>query len=720
MANKTLTARVRFETKQAEQALTRLQKKINTINTSLNKRVGKNGLDTQISKARIQQEKLNQSILKTRLAEQKLTEQKHRTSMAAQKLKDTVDRTTSSANNLLGSIKKIAQTYLGMKGLEIVIKASDTVTSTKNMLNNLEGGNAELTAETMDKVYAASQRSRSDYSGMLKNVAKTMTLAPDAFQGNIDNAIRFQEIMSKSYAVGGASAQEMHTSMYQMVQALGSGRLNGDELRSVREGAPLAYKAIEKYAQGVLAAAEAEQGLEKGALGSSESLKDLAADGKITSDMVVAAIMNAGDTIEDKFKNTDRTFAQVWTSIKNTGMKAFQPALESLNALLNSPAIQGLITVIAKVLTIIGSVISWVVGGIISVINWCADNWDWLGKVILIVLLSVGAIMAVILFPKFIAWLSYLAFAISYYAVLGAQALASGIKAMIGWMMANWAMLLIIIVLIAIIATVVLLADSFEDALGMIVGGIMTAVAFVWNLIVGVIDAIIQFLWTYFVEPFIGIIEWILNVCNGGFDSFGGAVANLIGQVISWFLSLGKVVTKIIDAIFGTDWTAGLKSLQDKVLAWGKKEDTAITLSREAPSLKNIGVDRWAYGDAYNTGYKWGSDLGTGIKNTLSGLTSLPDPNGAEYSVDGAYDDSKLLQNIDSNVDDMNMKDDDLDYLRKLAEMEWRNEFTTAEIKVEMTNHNTVNGEQDLDGIVSYLSDTLREEMYNTAYAVHL
>ena len=115
-----------------------------------------------------------------------------------------------------------------------------------------------------------------------------------------------------------------------------------------------------------------------------------------------------------------------------------------------------------------------------------------------------------------------------------------------------------------------------------------------------------------FVEPFIGIIEWILNVCNGGFDSFGGAVANLIGQIIRWFLSLGKVVTKIIDAIFGTDWTGGLNSLQDKVLAWGKN-DNAITLSRDAPQLQRVDAT-----DAYDTGKEWGDNLQAKIDSFFS------------------------------------------------------------------------------------------------------
>ena len=82
----------------------------------------------------------------------------------------------------------------------------------------------------------------------------------------------------------------------------------------------------------------------------------------------------------------------------------------------------------------------------------------------------------------------------------------------------------------------------------------------------------------------------------------------MIGQIISWFLSLGKVVTKIIDAIFGTDWTSGLTALQDNVVAWGKN-DNAITLNKEAPSIDY----RIKYSDAYGKGY----NIGKGVEDKV-------------------------------------------------------------------------------------------------------
>lgn len=158
------------------------------------------------------------------------------------------------------------------------------------------------------------------------------------------------------------------------------------------------------------------------------------------------------------------------------------------------------------------------------------------------------------------------------------------------------------------------------------------------NCAIGVLNAIIQAIWTIFVAPFLGIVEWILNVCNGGFNSFGDAVANLIGQIIGWFLNLGKVVTTIIDAIFGTDWTSGLESLQSAVTSWGKNEN-AITLDKNAPTIDY----RATYSGAWDAGY----DFGQGIDDKIGGMF---DASGLDSM--GAFDLSNTLDGIYGNTGD--------------------------------------------------------------------
>lgn len=708
MSSKTLRATVKLDTKGAETSLKRLESKIKAVNKAINSTsTGNNKLNTAINKAvtstnklEVTTRKLDKTTQKVAASANKVNDANVKAANSARRIRDGYNSSNTAASKLLRTMKSLAGTYLGIMGAKAIIGASDTITSAENRLNNLPGATPEQTKTNMDKMYSAAQRSRSGYGDMLSNVSKSMTLAGGSFQNNIDNAIKFQEIMAKAYTIGGASAAEQSSSMYQLIQALGSGVLQGDELRSVREGAPIAYKAIEEFAQGVL--------------NTEESLKDLASQGKITSDMVVAAIMNSEQQINKSFENTQMTFAQAWESIKNMALQAFRPVLQMFNDALNSDVGQAIIDGLGKAFVFLANLILWVSNLFRVFFNWVGENWYWLQWIVYAVISAI----------------------IIYYTVLAAKAVWSAMKSCYAFLMGLSPLYLWIIVIGLVVAALVWLTGSIEDACGVIVGAIMTAVAFIWNVIVGVLNAIIQYAWTQFVEPWIGIIEWVLNVFNGGFNSFGDAVKNLLGNIISWFLSLGQVVTKIIDAIFGTNWTGGLESLKGKVLEWGKNEN-AITLNREAPTLSSMtngAVDRWAYSDAYETGNKWGVSGANWISDKLSGIGDyLKSHNDANLAVGGSYlpgdvalstdDFLKGLDGIGSDVgdikDSMDLSNDDLEYLRKIADMEWRNEFTTAEIRVDMTNNNTVNGERDLDGIVEYLSDVLRNEMTNVAYGVH-
>ena len=756
MSSKQLTAKVRLNTSDAEKSIDRLVQKINKIDNTLKKVNGNNKVEQQLTKSNNQVNGIKNKVLEWAKAQKQVT------------------ANTRATNGVLGSVgnklKMLASTYLGIMGAKATIGASDTITHAENRLNNLEGGSPEATTEAMDKMYVAAQRSRSAYGDMLNNVSKTMTLAGNAFDNNIDNAIKFQEIMAKAYSVGGASDAEKSSSMYQLVQALGSGILQGDELRSVREGAPIAYKEIEKFAQGVLK--------------TDESLKELASQGKITSDMVVAAIMNAGDTIESKFENTVMTFGQAWDMIKNMALQAFRPVLQMFNEVLNSDLGTAIINGIGHAFVFLANTILWVADIIGTVFNWFAENWSWIQYIVIFAIATM----------------------VAYFGYLAGVMIVTAIKSAIAWMVLHWQLLLTIIIIGGLVTAIVWLANNmasgaefmiaclsaialavfavgliFNSTALMIIGIIIALVAgiisllancgeevmsivyqvgaFFYNFAAGVINQILQIIWAM-IDPIIGVIEFILNACQGGFDGFGGACANLIGQIISWFLSLGKVVTTIIDAIFGTDWTSGLNNLQEKVLEWGKKED-AITINREAPTIQSIGDEfglnipnRISYADAGKAGAKKGRQIekslesfGSSLKNGISNFdlgkftgtdmgdifSGIGDKSGSYLPgiTDPAYDLNvgspedflKGLDSIDSNVgdikDSMDLSNDDLEYLRKIADMEWRKEFTTAEIRVDMTNNNTVNSERDLDGIVDYLSDVLRSEMTNVAYGVH-
>ena len=814
LANKELTAKVRINAEQAHRTLDKLITKINKINSAVTKTASGGSWDKKITKAAVDQEKLNQATQKTRLLEQKVATEKQRTAniadqiatrqarqqekavrdaerraAAERKVQNEISKTVSKENtakskltsivnsvkqwwsqqnkvntatkntgNILGSVgnklKALIATYAGVMGTRGVLDTADTLTGAKNRLNNLDNATPEQTAQTMDKIYAAAQRARSSYGDMLSNVSKTVTLAGDSFNNNIDNAIRFQEIMAKAYAVGGASDEEARTSMYQLVQALGSGVLQGDELRSVREGAPLAYKAIEKFAQGVL--------------NTDESLKELASQGVITSDIIVGAIMNMEEEVNKKFENTQMTFAQAFTNIKNMATQAFKPVLELMTNALNSEkgqrALQGLGNAFVQLANVAMNVLTWIG----TAIQWVADNWNWLKDW---VIAGLVAIVAYSLWQASITIAGWIAQHAAMIATIGiialvayaivqlAQTCGDGCEFMVGAILIVGLALLAIGIITGnvamwVIGAILLVAGVFVAFADYILAVVYTACAAIYNTVIGVINALISAVWSIFVEPFVGLIEWCLNATLGGFDGWLGAIANMIGQVLSWLLGVGKVVTTIFDAIAGTNITGKLTGLQESLKSWGKNE-SSISISHEAPQLK-----RWAYTDAWSTGMShgqsvqnWVGGIGSSIQgvldgsalegigsigdysnsNAILGTNGLLDPNDPAYGLGGAYDPSamdddianglKKLGDIEDDVSgikkSVDLSEEDLKYLRQVAEMEAINKFTTAEIKVDMTNHNTVNNTNDLDGIVTYLSEAIREEMDAMANGVH-
>lgn len=704
--SKDLKTRVKVDTKSAIRSLNALEKKINKIESTINKtNTTSNTLGRNINRAVTPTNSLARS---------------------SNKVRQNFEKSNSAVSKLTSKVKKLAGAYLGVMGARALMNTSDTITSAENRLNALNGGNRQHTQDSLNKMYASAQNSRMGYTDMIANASKSMTLAGEAFQGNIDNAIRFQEIMAKSYTLGGASAAEQASSMYQMIQALGSGVLQGDELRSVREGAPLAYKAIEEFAQGVY--------------NTEESLKDMASQGLITSDMVVAAMMDAGQGIDEAFANTEMTFAQAFNNMKNTAIKAFEPVLQMLRDTLDSKLIVGLMQAVTVAIQVVAGVLQILFGWISKIYHFIADNWSVISKV----LLTIALIIGVLLIPKFVAWVQYMLWVAYYYIYIGACAVASAIKTAVAWAIANWQMALIILVIIAIIAALVWLSDGFADACGIIVGVIMAAVSVIWNLFVTFLIYVIQSV----ILPFATAWQTFANFFGNLFNDPIASIIYMFEGLAQAVLSILQTIANGIDAIFGSN-------LADAVQSWsktlgGKADALAKKYGNGSYDQKSDAVDEvtsilndvqgkltWDTSDAYNTGYNWGVDGANWIsgklsdaKDWLSGtlnMDSLPGLGG--YNLNGSYnmpsndDLMKGVDNIDDNTgkvaDSMKLAEEDLEYLRKLANLEWKKEYTTASINVDMKNYNTLEGSSDLDGIVTKLVDKLYEELDSVANGVY-
>ena len=388
------------------------------------------------------------------------------------------------------------------------------------------------------------------------------------------------------------------------------------------------------------------------------SIREMASEGEITAEIVKNAMLSATQSVNEQFESMPMTWGQVWTQMQNIALTALQPVL--------------------------------------NLISWTANNIEIIGPIVLGV---VGAFLTYQIAVNGVAAATK--------AWTAAQAILNAVMAANPVVLIIMAVMLLVAAFYAVIAAINKFTGTSLSATGIIVGALAAAGAFVINLFIGVINSVVQLIWLVFVTPFIGIIEWILNVCMGGFDSFGDAVANLIGQIIGWFLDLGKVVTTIIDAIFGTDWTSGLEGLRQNVIAWGKNEN-AITVEHSAPQFERI-----EYGDAWDAGY----NLGQGIEQSIGDTLGIGGMGGTFDAMSSGI--SEVAGNTEKMADAMSIAEEDLKYMRDIAEQKAINRFTFADVSVQMTNHNNVNSEVDLDGVANHVFDVLYEQSQMLASGVH-
>ena len=453
-----------------------------------------------------------------------------------------------------------------------------------------------------------------------------------------DELVAFAEQIQKQMAISGASGASAQAALVQLTQGLASGTLRGEELNSVLEQTPMIAQTIAEY-----------MGVTIG------EMRELASEGKVTAEVVKNAMLGAAEETNAQFEQMPMTWAQVWTMFQNVAIQALDPVLDA--------------------------------------ISWLANNIDLVGPIVL----GLGAAFGVFLLAA--NWTNI--------CTAATTVLTTAQKMLREVMATTWGLPLIIIALVigaiyAVTAAVNHFAGTSVSATGIIAGAVLTVAAIIGNTVIGLLNGIIQAVWSIFVTPFLGIIEWVLNVTNGGFDSFGGAVANLIGNIISWFLDLGKVVTKIIDAIFGTNWTAGLTSLQDSVLKWGKNEN-AITLDRNAPTIDY----RFNYGDAWNTGDNWGANLFSGNGNDAVGAAL----SGVPYDeLSGQLGD--IAGSVGSIEKSVKMSDEDIKSLVDVAERRYVNNVNlTAQTPVITVNGaNTGRTAADRQSLANAIRDILIEQ----------
>lgn len=637
-----------------------------------------------------------------------------------------IDEGTQGAGDLMNMIKGAVAAYASVQTIGKVMDLSDQLTSTTARLNLMNDG-LQTTQDLQNMIYLSAERSRGAYQATADAVSKLGLMAGDAFSSS-EEIIAFTEQLNKQFTIAGTETAGIEAAMLQLTQAMGSGVLRGEEYNSILEQAPNIIQAIADYME-----------VPKG------QLKDMAAEGEITAEIVKNAMFAAADETNAKFESMPKTFNQIWTSFQNTALMAFQPVLQRLNDVANSEAFQTFINGAIEALSMVAGIVVEIFNLIASVGTMIADNWSWLSPIIY----GVAAALLVYYGRLMLVRGAELALA----AVQGVVAVAKGILAAATMLVtgATWAqttaqyglnaamyacpivwIIILIIALIALFYAAVAAVNKFAgtsvSATGIICGVFMVAAAFIGNLFVALINFVIDIfvvLWNF--------IAAFANFFGNVFNDPVGAIARLFFDLVDTVLSLLQSLASAIDTIFGSNLAGAVQGWRDSLGGWvdstfGQGEEIMAKLNAE-----DLHLDRFEYSSAWDAGYSFGEGIDESIANfDPSSLFDTNVPGAGDYAdLSGYGSDLGGLGGIGSGVDDiagntgaiadsMDITEEDLKYLRDIAEQEAVNRFTTAEISVDMSGmQNNISNGMDLDGVISGLTEGVNEAIDSMAEGVH-
>lgn len=634
---------------------------------------------------------------------------------------------TQQANELTNTIKRAVAAYISIQSVGKALNISDELVQTTSRLNMMNDG-VQTTAELVNMVYAAAQDARGSFGQMADVVARFGNNAKDAFSSS-EEVVAFADLIQKQMTIAGASTQEAANAELQLSQALGSGVLRGDELNSIFEQAPNLIQNIADYLDVPIG-----------------KIREMAADGELSADVVKAAIFSAADDINSKFNEMPMTWGQIWQSMQNTALIAFQPVLQRLNDLANSEAfqtfIQGAIEAMATLANILLNIFELVgtVGGFI------ADNWSVISPIIYGVIAALAVYAAYLGIVKGIEIASAAATAIHSVAMsakIGVMAALTGqtmaaTAAQMGYNGALYAcpVVWIIVLIIALIAVIMAVCSAIAKMTGIANSG--------FGVITGGVNVVIQFfknLGLTVANIALGIGNAIAALASNMMTAFHNAICS----VQSWFYNLLSTALSVIEGICSAlnklpfvefDYS-GISSAADDYAAKaseaaGNKEDyqSISDAFNEGFTTFDAFQDGWA-SDAFNAGAAWGDGIADKVSNfSLSdvfGQTDIPNVGDYTSGFNDAIANSGVgdsIGNIDDNTgkikDSLDVTEEDLKYLRDIAEQEAINRFTTAEINVDMSGmQNTVNSGDDIDGFMTKLTDSVNEAVDNMTEGVH-
>lgn len=658
---------------------------VNTMISTLNK-VNNTNINIDTSALKASQSILNNASADLLRYQEQIENGINSNTVAQENFNNSLRSASTASDNLFKKIKRVAAAYLGIQTVKAGINLSDTMTQNTARLNLMNDGN-QSTEELQKMIYQSAQSSRGNFLDVSQVVSKLGILAPNAFKSN-QEAILFSELMAKSFKIGGASQQEQSAGMYQLTQALASGRLQGDEFRSIMENAPILAQAISK-----------SLGVSIG------TLREMSSEGKITADVVKNAMFSASQEINSQFESIPMTFTDIVTQIKNTAIQGFQPIAKQINSILNSDRMKEFINssviLIGKLTSVLSSSIN-LIAGVGAVIY---DKWSLIAPILGTVVAGITAYnvaLGVIAVKTAIVKGATLAYnlaliaqnalhGVNNTALIASTAAQWGLNAAmlacpITWIVAG--IMLAVGALYLGVAAFNKFTGATISATGIITGAIYGIGAHIYNIIATSVNMFIsftEFLANIFTHPVVAIKRLFINM--------GLSIINIIKSTMS-------IVDKIIDTGISdklSDIESNLKVKLEATTVEGYRDFKTATGGRlDYMKLKDTG-------EVVTKGYTTGENL----SNSLSLTSNLGLNNGILDKTNGYL--GQIAGNTAKTNSSLDLTKEELKYMRDLAEQEVINRYTTASMKVEVSNNNNISNSLDIDEVAEMFTNKLVE-----------
>nr|DAT52193.1 MAG TPA: Tail tape measure [Caudoviricetes sp.] len=604
------------------------------------------------------------------------------------------------ANMATGALDMIKNQIMG------VVELADHVAGTNARLQMISGSQENVVALN-NMIFESAQKARGEYMTMADTVASLSVNARDAFPDPRET-IGFVEGLQKLFVIGGASAENQKFALLQLQQALASGRLQGDEFRSITENAPILQDMIAKT-----------MGITRG------ELKDLSTQGAITADIIKKAVLDNADEIEERFGRMPKTWADHMTEIKNTAMRAFWPVISYLSRIANSPAIKTAMGGIKQAITSVAPVVYYVVDLINRGINMAVGAFSAASRFIQQHSFAVraGLILAATALGVFAAqalWAASGSIAAAVAAGMHAAASVADTVAIFAMTAATegltaafmglnatmFASPLFIIpaVIVLIVGALYLGVAAFNhfagtsiSATGIVVGAFSWAFAIIRNILVFFINmaiAVANFFASVWNNPLDAIYNLFADIWNG----IAGLVAAAINNIIDMINKIPGISKVKAGGFAHVDWTVQTREIAGRI------------------------ANPVEYSDLTSAA-QWGYEQGASIGNISMPQVGTPafDPSKLENQAGNiAGNTGKGADAAKRTADALDSAQEDLRYLREIAEREAINKYTTASVTIEMGGMtNNISNEMDIDGVVDVLSQGLLQSMAAGARKVH-